>query len=323
MAGPGVDVVRKGVRPRADEPLARPGQPLQQARDAVGVAVGPAADGIDRDLDGGVVLAHRAVLPVGVAALVREPGVDPRPVGGEPLLPELAPPLSHGCLVRRLALPVQHARAPVQQVGGEHAAALVVDVVGVAVVGAHQGDDGLERRGAARGQLEAVEAAPRDAGHPDRAGAPRLRRDPGDDLEQVLLLLGVVLVLEHAVRLAAAAQVDAHAGVAARGPVRVDEHVAGGHAVAEPVGNGLEDAGHGVGLGVLREPDARRQTARRRASGSRRSPVAGPHAGLRHARPCRTSTSGFGADCECIRRQKTAATIPDEPAGGFLGSPAR
>ena len=189
------DVVRERVRPRADQPLARPGQALEQAQDAVGVAVGPAADGVDGDLDGGVVLADRAVLPVGVAALVREPGVDPRLVGLEALLPELAPALADGGLVRRLALPVQHAGAPVQQVGGQHAAALVVHVVGVAVVGAHERDDRLQRRRAAGGQLQAVEAAPRDAGHADAAGAPRLGGDPGDDLEEVLLLLRVVLVL--------------------------------------------------------------------------------------------------------------------------------
>ena len=45
--GTGGDGVREGVWPRTDEALAWPGQPLQQARDAVGVAVGPAADGVD------------------------------------------------------------------------------------------------------------------------------------------------------------------------------------------------------------------------------------------------------------------------------------
>ena len=122
---------------------------------------------------------------------------------------------------------------------------------------------------------------------PDRAGAPRLRRDPGDDLEQVLLLLRVVLVLEHAVRLAAAAQVQAHARVPARRPVRVDEHVARGHAVAEPVRHRLEDAGHGDW--TPRPPAARRapRAASRRASGSRRSRAAGPLEELRRARPSR------------------------------------
>ena len=256
MAGPGRRVVGEGVRPRADQTLARPGKSLEQAQDAVGVAVGPAAHGVDGDLDGAVVLADRTVFPVGVATLVREPGMDPRPVGGEALLPQLAPACADRRLVRRLALPVQHARAPVEQVGGEHAAALVVDVVGVAVVGAHQGDDRLERRRASGGQLEAVEATPRDAGHADASRTPRLGGDPGDDLEEVLLLLGVVLVLEDPVRLATAAEVDAHAGVAARRPVRVDDGIAGGHAVAQPVGHGLQDGRYRVGLGVGRQPDA-------------------------------------------------------------------
>ena len=85
----------------------------------------------------------------------------------------------------------------------EHAAADVVHVVGVAVVaGAHR-DDGLQRRRAARGDLQAVEAAPGDAEHADRAAAPRLRGQPGDDLDRVLLLLGQVLVLDDPVGVAA------------------------------------------------------------------------------------------------------------------------
>ena len=44
---------------------------------------------------------------------------------------------------------------------------------------------------------------------PDGAGAPRLRRDPAQHLERVLLLLREVLVVEEAVGLAAAAEVDA------------------------------------------------------------------------------------------------------------------
>ena len=56
---PGHRVVRERVRPRPDQALARARQAGQQARDGVGVAVGPAADGVHRHLDRGVVLAHR------------------------------------------------------------------------------------------------------------------------------------------------------------------------------------------------------------------------------------------------------------------------
>ena len=305
--------MRERVRPGPDEALARARQAFEQAQHAVGVAVGPAADGVHGDLDGRVVFAHRPVLPVRVAPLVRQPGVDPRLVGREPQVPELAPALPDGGLVRRLALPVQHARAPVQQIGGQHAAALVVHVVGVAVVGAHECDDRFERRRAAGGQLEAVEAAPRDAGHADGAAAPRLRRDPGDDLEQVLLLLRVVLVLEHTVRLAAAAQVHAHAGVTAGGPVRVDEHVARGHAVAEPVRHRLEDAGHGVGLRVHRQP----HTGREARPVAHRDPdvVQLPDLAKRCVAPGHVDLHlGCGTESECIRRSESAATYPRAPS---------
>ena len=55
--GSGVAVCGQAVPPRPDQALARAGQPLQQPRDRVGVAVLPAADGVDGALDGGVVLA--------------------------------------------------------------------------------------------------------------------------------------------------------------------------------------------------------------------------------------------------------------------------
>ena len=68
--------MRIGMRPRADQALARHAQSLEQARDGVGIAVGPAADGVDGALDRGVVLAHRAVPPVGVAPLVAQPELE-------------------------------------------------------------------------------------------------------------------------------------------------------------------------------------------------------------------------------------------------------
>ena len=85
-------------------------------------------------------------------------------------------------------VPAQHRRRPLQHVRAD-AAAVVVDVVGVAVVGRAQRDDRLQRRRAVGGDLQRVEPAPRDADHADRAGAPRLLGDPGDHLARVGLLL--------------------------------------------------------------------------------------------------------------------------------------
>ena len=49
--------------------------------------------------------------------------------------------------------------------------------------------DGFQCRRPARRDLQSIEAAPGDADHADRAGAPGLGREPGDDLERVVLLL--------------------------------------------------------------------------------------------------------------------------------------
>ena len=199
----GLAVLREGVRPRADEALARAGQALDQPRDRVAVAVGPAADRVHRDVDRLVVLAHRALAPVGVAALVGEPRLDERRRVLDALQPRLAPAVADDGLVGRQGVAGEHRRRPREHVDGEHAAADVVDVVGVAVVaGAHR-DDRLQRRRAARRDLQAVEAAPRDAEHADRAAAPRLLGQPGDDVDRVLLLLGQVLVLDDPVGVAA------------------------------------------------------------------------------------------------------------------------
>ena len=62
--------MRIGVCPWSDQALARHRQVLEQTRDGVGIAVGPAADREDRTLDRSVVLADRAVLPIVVAPLV-------------------------------------------------------------------------------------------------------------------------------------------------------------------------------------------------------------------------------------------------------------
>jgi hypothetical protein len=257
MLGPGGVVVGKGVRPRPDEPLARDGEAREQPEDGVRVAVGPAADRVHRHLDRVVVLADGAVPPVAVAALVREPVLD---VGRRPLQsldPDLAPRVGEQRGVGRPRVPRQHRGGPVEHVAREDAAAAVVDVVGVAVVGRAERHDRAERRRPERGDLKRVEAAPRDAGHPDRARAPGLRGQPGDHLERVLLLLRGVLVVEDPVRLAAAADVDAHRRVAVAREVGLADRVAGGRAVVLAVGQVLEDGRDRVALGVLGQPDPR------------------------------------------------------------------
>ena len=94
------------------------------------------------------------------------------------------------------------------------AAAHEMHVVGIAVVGRADGDDGLEGRRPARGDLQPVEAAPGDSNHPDLAVAPCLRREPGDGLDGVVLLLLGIFVVDHPLGIAAAADVEAQARIA-------------------------------------------------------------------------------------------------------------
>ena len=78
IAGPGAPSCGKACDHGPIEALARAGQALDQPRDRVAVAVGPAADRVHGHVDRLVVLAHRALAPVGVAALVGEPRLDER-----------------------------------------------------------------------------------------------------------------------------------------------------------------------------------------------------------------------------------------------------
>ena len=253
---PGPREMRIGMRPRSDQPLARRRQMLEQARDGIGVAVGPAADRIDRTLDRGVVLAHRAVPPIGVAMRMLQPALEEQRQPAQPLEPQRPPAVADQRGIGRMAHVGEEEARPAEA-GVELGAAHVMHVVAIAIVGRAQRDDRLERRRPARRDLQRVEATPRDAEHADCAAAPRLGRQPGDDLERVVLLLPAVLVGQHAVGLARAADVDAHGGVAVAGEVRMGERVPLRRPVALAVGQILEQGGDGGALRVLRQPQPR------------------------------------------------------------------
>ena len=144
--------------------------------------------------------------------------------------------------------------APAEIGRGELGAAHVVHVVGVAVVGRAQRDDGLERRRLQGRDLQGVEAAPRDAEHADRAAAPWLAGEPVDHLQRIVEFRLAVFVGEHALGVAAAADVDAHRGVAVPGEVRVGERVALTRSVTLAIGQILQQRGHRCSFGVLGQP---------------------------------------------------------------------
>ena len=251
----------KAVCPRPDQALADPRQPFEQPGNRVRVPVHPASDRVDRALDGGEVLADRAVLPVRVAPLMGEPGLDIGRRLPQAVEPRLSPRVADDGRIGRRAVPDVHERGPGQRVHSEQAAAHVVDVVGIAVVCGAERDHRLQCGRAAGCDLEAVEAAPGDPEHAHGARAPGLGRDPGDGLDSVVQLLFEVLVEEDPVRLAGSAQVDAHAGVPVPGEVGVHGGVAPPGPVVLPVGDVLEDRWHRLGLGALGKPDLRGQAA--------------------------------------------------------------
>src|SRR5690625_764298 len=136
-----------------------------------------------------------------------------------------------------------------------------MDVIGVAVVSGADGDDRLEFFRLARGDLQAVETTPGDADHADRSGAPRLRRDPLQYFEPVVLFLFQVLVMHDTVGITGTPDVDAYRGITVSGVVRVVECVAGAGTVAQAVRQVLQNGGHRVLFRVDRQPDAGSQPA--------------------------------------------------------------
>ena len=258
MAGPGTPRCGVLVRPRPDEALARHVEVLEHPEYRVRVPVGPAARGEDRNLHGRVVLAHRPPAPVVVAALVSEPLQDPRLGGVEALVPHVPPPFPHDGRVGRQGRVREH-RPCLGQVVREQAAAHVVHVVGVAVVGERRDDDRPEARRPARRDLKTRERAPGDAHEPGAAGAPGLGREPAERRLDVAVLLLGVLVLEHAVGVAAAAQVQAQARVPVAREVGVVDRVAHRGQVALPVGDRLADAGRRCPVRRHRPPQASRE----------------------------------------------------------------
>ena len=254
--GTGLDLVRERVRPRPDQPLRGCLQSGQEPQHRLGVAVRPAADGVNGAPDRAEVLAHRALFPVLVAALVAKPLVLVGLDAVDPLEPGVAPPVPGHLRVGGDRVEGQHRRSPREHLEREHRAPAVVHVIGVAVVCRAERDHRLELRRRVRRHLEPVEPAPGDPEHPHRPGAPGLLGDPAEHLERVLLLQRQVLVVEQAVGLPGAAQVHPQRGVPVPREVHVARPVARRRAVALAVGDVLEDRRDRVALGVLGKPDA-------------------------------------------------------------------
>ena len=138
----------------------------------VAIQIRPAAPEPGRAFDRAVVEAHRAVLPVFVERLMLQPDLRPEPFRLEPLQPHRAPALADDRRIRRPGIEDLHDAAP-PEVVVEQATAGVMNALGETVVGAHHGDDGLERGRPARGDLQGVVSAPGLAHHADFAPSTR------------------------------------------------------------------------------------------------------------------------------------------------------
>ena len=110
-----------------------------------------------------------------------------------------------------------------------------MDVVVVAIVGEANDEDGFELGRPPGSDLQAIEATPRNAHHPDIAVAPRLFGDPGYGGHRVVVLLNRVFVIEHTVRVAATTQIDPQYGVPMAREVWLTHRIAPGRSVALPV----------------------------------------------------------------------------------------
>ncbi len=198
------------------------------------------------------------MLPERIAALVLQPlGREQRQVV-DAMLPHVAPALADHLRVGRQAAVVEERRAP-GEIVVDHAAAEIMRIAGIAVVGGAGGDDGLQRGRPARRDLQAVEAAPGDADHADIAAAPGLLGQPGDDLQRIVLLALHILVFDQALGIAGAGNVDPRRGIAVGREPHMLAVVAQPRSVAAAIGQVFEDAGDRVLRGILRQEQARRQ----------------------------------------------------------------
>ncbi len=253
-------VVRILVYPRPHDALHWRLNVGDDLRHCVPIAVVPSTYCQNRRLDPGEILADRAALPIGVAALMRQPEWCQERLMLQAIQPHFPPPITDQRRIWRPGRVGQHRRAPTE-VFIQQAASLVVDVVGVAIDGRAERYNGLERRRLQRRNLRAVEATPGNANHADPSRAPRLRRQPSDHIDCVLPLLIGVFVVHEPFGITVSAHIDTHGGVAVTGKIGMRQAIALRGAFAFAIGNVFEDRRNGILLGIDWHPDARRQHA--------------------------------------------------------------
>ena len=169
------------------------------------------------------------------------------------LHPHIAPTFADDFGIGRQVIVGKHGRGPIEIILRK-TPANPVNVRGVAVVSGAHGDDGLEGGRLARGNLQAIEAAPGDADHGHLAIAPALLCEPGNGFAAIKLFLNGVFVFDQSFAVAGAADIQAHAGVTVSCKIHMQALIPRAGAVAFAVGDIFENNGNGALFAVFRQP---------------------------------------------------------------------
>ncbi len=288
-----VGVVRQRVDPVPDERPSRRRAAFLHPQDRIDVLVHPATDREDRRFDRAVVRRQRSLPPVRAVMLLAEPFEQPDRRLLQALAPLVGPRRAAVLGLRRHRVHPDHADRVLAQLRHGDAAADVVDVVGVAVVGGHHRHDRLEMRRTEHRDLDRGEAAVRDSPHPDVAVAPRLGGQPLDGVVAVLGFARRVLVEGDAWRRAGPADVEPAKGEAAGGQPLAAGHVAREPPVVLAVRDHLEDRRERL-LRLVGQRPGQPQVRRELEPVARRDPDVVQHADLVARLAC--GAADFGID---------------------------
>ncbi len=256
-----VRLVGQEVDPVADQRPARGiDAALEHPQGRIDVAVHPAADQERRHGQAGPVRGERALPPERPVVLLAAPFEQPDRGLLQPLAPLRLPGLAAVEGPGRQGVRADHADRVLAQLAGGGAAADVVDIVGVAVVGGIDRHDRPQVRRPEQRHLDRGEAPPADPPHPDVAVRPGLGGQPLDRVVAVVRLVRRVLAPGDSRAAAGAPDVEPAEGVTAGCQPLPEGLVVGPAPVVLAVGDHLEDRRKpNPGRGGDREPQVGRQ----------------------------------------------------------------
>src|SRR5262249_31745174 len=159
------------------------------------------------------------------------PYLRPEPLVLEPVNPQLSPPTAYDLRIGWTAVVKLHDAAP-PEIVIQQAAPRKMDAFVEAVIRTHDRYDGFKLSWPPRCHLHGIVCPPGLAHQPDMSRTPGLSRNPGNDVYGIFLLLSEVLIVQDAVRLARAAQIDSENRIAVACKPRMHAFIALPHEVA-------------------------------------------------------------------------------------------